>query len=91
MSATLTISPPASRSPSAPSAPSPPPAVELPDWHASTGLPAPDTIMIEASRLADESAPEGGYGWVVVAAASVLTFLFVGTTYSWGVIQQALV
>ena len=66
------------------------PAVELPDWNASTRQPASDTV-VEASRLADESAPEGGYGWAIVAACSVLTFWFVGTTYSWGVIQAALV
>ena len=65
-------------------------ATELPDWNASTSVPAVDTI-VEASRLADESAPDGGYGWVIVAACSVMTFWFVGTTYSWGVIQDALV
>jgi hypothetical protein len=50
----------------------------------------PDTI-IAASRLADLQVPDGGYGWVVIFACSVLTFWFVGTTYSWGVIQAALV
>jgi hypothetical protein len=50
----------------------------------------PDTI-IAASRLADSQVPEGGYGWVVIGACSVLTFWFVGTSYSWGVIQAALV
>lgn len=63
---------------------------ELRDWNASTIQPAVDGV-IEASRLADETAPEGGYGWVIVAACSVVTFWFVGTTYSWGVIQDALV
>lgn len=50
----------------------------------------PDTI-IAASRLADSQAPDGGYGWIVIGACSVLTFWFVGTAYSWGVIQAALV
>ena len=50
----------------------------------------PDTV-IAASRLADSQVPDGGYGWVVIFACSVLTFWFVGTTYSWGVIQAALV
>jgi len=65
-------------------------ARELQDWNASTRISAADNV-VEASRLADESAPEGGYGWVIVAACSLLTFWFVGTTYSWGVIQDALV
>jgi hypothetical protein len=49
----------------------------------------PDTI-IRASLLADSQVPDGGYGWVVISACSVLTFWFVGTTYSWGVLQAAL-
>ncbi|TVY45176.1 Aspyridones efflux protein [Lachnellula subtilissima] len=50
----------------------------------------PDAI-VAASRLADAEVPDGGYGWVVIAACSALTFWFVGTTYSWGIIQAALV
>ncbi|OBT40008.1 hypothetical protein VE00_09406 [Pseudogymnoascus sp. WSF 3629] len=50
----------------------------------------PDNIVL-ASLLADSQVPDGGYGWVVVFACSVLCFWFVGTTYSWGVIQAALV
>jgi MFS family permease len=50
----------------------------------------PDTV-IAASRLADSQVPDGGYGWVVIFACSALSFWFVGTTYSWGVIQAALV
>ncbi|PGH17968.1 hypothetical protein AJ80_04589 [Polytolypa hystricis UAMH7299] len=38
-----------------------------------------------------DSKPNGGYGWVVVFGCSVITFWFVGTTYSWGVIQASLV
>lgn len=49
----------------------------------------PDNI-VEASRLNDASVPDGGYGWVIVAVSSLLTFWFVGTSYSWGVIQAAL-
>ncbi|KAL7626357.1 hypothetical protein AAE478_003129 [Parahypoxylon ruwenzoriense] len=44
-----------------------------------------------ASRLADSSVPDGGYGWVVVLGCAVMTWWFVGTSYSWGVIQSALV
>lgn len=60
------------------------------DWQASTGPADPENI-VEASRIADAAVPDGGYGWVIVAACSVITFWFVGTTYSWGVIQDALV
>ncbi|KAI1181215.1 MFS general substrate transporter [Nemania sp. FL0916] len=39
----------------------------------------------------DSEVPEGGYGWAVVAGCATLTFWFGGTTYSWGVMQVALV
>jgi hypothetical protein len=52
--------------------------------------PAVDAVVAE-SRIADAAVPDGGYGWVVIAACSVLCFWFVGTSYSWGVIQAALV
>jgi hypothetical protein len=47
--------------------------------------------VLEASRLADSTVPDGGYGWVVVIACSTVAWWFVGTSYSWGVIQDALV
>jgi hypothetical protein len=50
----------------------------------------PDNVVL-ASLLVDSQAPDGGYGWVVVLACSMLTFWFVGTTYSWGILQAALV
>lgn len=50
-----------------------------------------DDPVLEASRLADLEAPDGGRGWVVVAGCAVLTYWFMGTSYSWGVIQNALV
>ena len=55
--------------------------------------PAPHSTdaVLEASRLADTAAPEGGSGWAVVAGCAVVTWWFVGTSYSWGVIQGALV
>lgn len=34
--------------------------------------------------------PDGGYGWVVVASCSLMTFWFNGQAGSWGVIQTAL-
>ncbi|KAI1175066.1 major facilitator superfamily domain-containing protein [Nemania sp. FL0916] len=47
--------------------------------------------VLEASRLADSDVPDGGYGWVVVFACAVLSWWTIGTSYSWGVIQGALV
>ena len=47
--------------------------------------------VLDASRLADSTVPDGGYGWVIVAACSVLAWWAMGTTYSWGVMQDALV
>ncbi|ROT34440.1 MFS general substrate transporter [Sodiomyces alkalinus F11] len=50
----------------------------------------PDPVLA-ASRAADSTVPDGGYGWVVVSCCSLVTWWFVGTSYSWGVIQGALV
>ncbi|KAI1074556.1 MFS general substrate transporter [Whalleya microplaca] len=47
--------------------------------------------VLEASRLADSDVPDGGYGWVIVISCAVLSWWVIGTTYSWGVIQGALV
>ncbi|KAI0868613.1 major facilitator superfamily transporter [Hypoxylon argillaceum] len=47
--------------------------------------------VLEASRLADSDVPDGGYGWVVVASCAILSWWTIGTSYSWGVIQGALV
>jgi hypothetical protein len=46
--------------------------------------------VVQSSLLADSTAPDGNYGWVVVFGCSVITFWFVGTCYSWGIIQAAL-
>jgi hypothetical protein len=47
--------------------------------------------VLEASKLADSTVPDGGYGWVVIGSCAIVTFWFVGQTYAWGVIQNALV
>ena len=47
--------------------------------------------ILQASRLADSTVPDGGYGWIVIFGCAVITWWFVGTSYSWGVIQAALV
>ncbi|GME25407.1 major facilitator superfamily transporter [Neofusicoccum parvum] len=67
-----------------------PAATDAPHWAEATAPLDPDNV-VEASRLADASVPEGGYGWVVVAAAAVLAWWFIGTSYCWGVLQAALV
>lgn len=42
------------------------------------------------SQLADSAAPDGGYGWVIVAATSLINFWTTGTSYSWGLLQSAI-
>ena len=37
-----------------------------------------------------EANPDGGYGWVVVLACSIVTFMINGWSGSWGVLQTAL-
>ena len=37
-----------------------------------------------------EAIPDGGYGWTVVFACSVVTFMMTGWSGSWGVMQTAL-
>lgn len=51
---------------------------------------SPDAVL-DASRLADSTVPDGGYGWVVVFGSSIVVWWTVGTPYSWGVLQAALV
>ncbi|KAK1243453.1 hypothetical protein MKX07_004081 [Trichoderma sp. CBMAI-0711] len=53
-----------------------------------------DTVadhVLVASREVDSTAPEGGYGWVIVGGGFVLLWWSLGTTYAWGVMQTALV
>lgn len=50
-----------------------------------------ETAILEASRAADSEAPDGGYGWAVVAGGAILLWWGSGTTYAWGVMQRQLV
>ncbi|KAH8892997.1 major facilitator superfamily transporter [Thozetella sp. PMI_491] len=50
-----------------------------------------DDPVLEASRLADSAVPDGGYGWVVIMGAAVVSWWYTGLSYSWGVMQAALV
>ncbi|KAH8712589.1 Aspyridones efflux protein apdF [Beauveria bassiana] len=60
-------------------------------------LAAPDSSdsdldpILEASRIADSTVPDGGHGWVVICACAVVSFWLTGVNYSWGVMQSALV
>ncbi|KAF2117949.1 major facilitator superfamily domain-containing protein [Lophiotrema nucula] len=44
----------------------------------------------DAFHNAAPAIPDGGYGWIVVLACSVLTFIFNGWAGAWGVLQIAL-
>ncbi|KAI0392376.1 putative monocarboxylate transporter [Xylariaceae sp. FL0594] len=46
---------------------------------------------MEKPAAVDTEIPDGGYGWAVIAGCATLTFWFGGTTYSWGVMQTALI
>lgn len=50
-----------------------------------------DAAIIQASLAADESCPDGGYGWVIVLSGAMLMWWASGTTYAWGVVQRKLV
>ncbi|KAG9764963.1 MFS general substrate transporter, partial [Aureobasidium melanogenum] len=65
-------------------------SVTAPSWTATTQPLDPDSV-VEASRIADASVPEGGYGWVVVGVSAVMAWWFIGIPYCWGVLQEALV
>ncbi|KAH7060513.1 hypothetical protein B0J12DRAFT_649195 [Macrophomina phaseolina] len=47
-------------------------------WAQATAPTDPDNA-VEASRLADASVSDDGYGWVVGSAATVLSWWFIGT------------
>jgi hypothetical protein len=47
--------------------------------------------ILQESLIADSEVPEGGYGWWAVSGCAMMAFWSIGTSYSWGVIQAALV
>ena len=58
-----------------------------------TGLESADNIHSSHSDVpasAVDAVPDGGYGWTVVFACSVVTFMINGWSGSWGVLQTAL-
>lgn len=76
-------------------------AVELPNLHHSTGErqrnptthaePEPEDEVMQQSLIADSQVPDGGYGWILICACAVVTWWFVGASYTWGVMQAELV
>ncbi|KAJ5912494.1 hypothetical protein N7504_001377 [Penicillium tannophilum] len=59
--------------------------------HAQTDPVAEADEVMQQSLLADSQVPDGGYGWVLIFACAVVTWWFVGVSYTWGVMQAALV
>ncbi|KAF4547769.1 Aspyridones efflux protein-like protein 5 [Elsinoe fawcettii] len=47
--------------------------------------------VLTASLAADSTVPDGGQGWIVIVGCAVMTWWFVGTSYCWGIFQDALV
>ncbi|KAF7365702.1 Monocarboxylate permease Mch4 [Mycena venus] len=66
------------------------PSIELERRSVASRAPSESQIP-PTSNTVDSQVPDGGYGWAVVFGCAVLTWWFVGTSYSWGVIQAALV
>lgn len=50
-----------------------------------------EDAILQASIAADSEAPDGGYGWLIVAGGAMLLWWGSGNTYAWGVTQQKLV
>lgn len=57
--------------------------VEAADSHGNSS----QAINIQATI---DDMPDGGYGWVIVAACSLISFFHIGLTYSWGIVQARL-
>ncbi|TFY82482.1 hypothetical protein EWM64_g1538 [Hericium alpestre] len=51
---------------------------------------APSVLVGEDQQPPADDVPNGSYGWVIVAACSVITFFYTGLGYSWGVVQARL-
>lgn len=75
-----------------PAPPQPTTESHVSDDHLEENFPPAEPLnIVEASRLADATVPEGGYGWLVVAGCAILTWWYLGLSYSWGIMQSALV
>ncbi len=71
--------------------------IELTDYSRGRDFAPVDTANVVDGRHGDvpnsavEAIPDGGYGWTVVFACSVVTFMINGWSGSWGILQTALV
>lgn len=52
-----------------------------------TGLLDTDPVL-EASRMADSTVPDGGYGWVIIAGCAIVAWWNIGVSYTWGVVRH---
>ncbi|EGN96014.1 hypothetical protein SERLA73DRAFT_185513, partial [Serpula lacrymans var. lacrymans S7.3] len=50
----------------------------------------PVSQPLSTINVVNNEVPDGGYGWIVVSACSLITFFFVGITHSWGLMQAKL-
>ena len=62
----------------------------LPDGHTLDNDGLELDLADEAPNNAATIVPDGGYGWVIVAACSLINFWYSGMTGAWGIIQAAL-
>ncbi|KAI0319530.1 MFS general substrate transporter [Amylostereum chailletii] len=63
--------------------------IAIPTSQLSTTIPLPRSTP-DSETDVDIDVPDGGYGWVIVAACSVIMSFSIGLVYSWGAIQSRL-
>ncbi|KAH0830492.1 major facilitator superfamily domain-containing protein [Lanmaoa asiatica] len=60
------------------------------DENKTSDLSSPLQHNPSVTALPVDDVPDGGYGWIVVSACSLITAFYVGGFYSWGVLQARL-
>ncbi|KAJ6476111.1 major facilitator superfamily domain-containing protein [Mycena sanguinolenta] len=69
-------------------------SIELERRSAGSGLASDPPSHPTASNVQSDlqpDIPDGGYGWTVLFGCAIITFWFTGISYSWGILQAALV
>ncbi|KAF7357293.1 Monocarboxylate permease Mch4 [Mycena sanguinolenta] len=69
-------------------------SIELEQRPTGSRLPSDPPIPLTPPNLQSDMQPElpdGGYGWAVVCGCAVLSFWFLGISYTWGILQAELV